>query len=390
MSDRRSDLLRRELAGSYTFAIAIAIALFLASSDNLVVLTWAAVQVVRSLCSARVAAHLPALVLDAEEWAWRAWAENDVDDVSSPQPVLEYTPAEFSAMSEPPLDRPWVARGLLNGTALHRKWTTAWLSESPGRGDQQVSYFSDARRALIVPDARGPLRDVLAMIAAGGPQKLGTEMVFRAEVDAVGDLAELQLTRQLGASYFRPEMLGTILTMPLFVARGFAGETTRTDLHCEPIANAVLQLEGSKIWTLMGPEHSRLVAPQVSPDGRAYFYTRLDHASPRFKALPRQVTYAGDVIFVPTWQVRATTRLSRGQAQPKLTASSAHIAPPCSSALMALLRAKWHRVDYVQDVVSVSVSLFHFRPRSFAFNHPLFSLLIVPNLLKEAIGLNKQ
>jgi hypothetical protein len=319
-------------------------------------LTWSGIQLARSLF---VGAKLPQRLLHAEAWCWRAWAERESSAASSselrasqPGSILEYMPAEF-ATATPPLDRPWIARGLLNGTALHAKWTTRWLAESP-RGDTIVDYFTDARRALIVPDARAPLREVLGRIGAGGPQKLGTEMVFRSEVEAVADLAELPLTRKLGAHYFTPAMLGTILTMPLFVARGFGSQTTRTDLHCEPIANAVLHLEGEKVWTILAPEHSHLVAPQVSPDGRAYFYTRLEPSAPQFHELPRQrvVARAGDVLFVPTWH--------------------------------------WHRVDYVPDVVAVTVSLFHFRPLEFVRNHPLYAALIVPNLVKEALGLKKQ
>lgn len=346
---RFSLIFRTEFTGSYTFAIIVALSLALACCDR-VALTWATVQLVRSLCPT---SNLPAIVTDAEKWCWESWSAVAAEERAPLPPVLEFTPAEFLAAA-PPLDRPWVIRGYLNGTRLHAKWTTEWLSQSPGRGDNVVDFFSDARRELIVPDARAPLRAVLANISSGGPQKLGTEMVFRQEAGTVSDLHELGLTAKLGAHYFTPAMLGTILTMPLFVARGFARETTRTDLHCEPIANAVLQLEGRKVWTLLAPEHSHLVKPQVSPDGRAYFYTRLEHNAPQFASLPvqRVETRAGDVIFVPTWT--------------------------------------WHRVDYVQGSMSVTVSLFHFRPIEFVQNHALYAALLVPNLLKEALGLKKQ
>lgn len=352
---RSSSFFKRELSGSYRFAIAVALALALVRCDR-ATLAWSAVQLVRSLCPTR----LPALALDAEEWCWQRWADTPdhaSDARGAPPPVLQLTPEQFASMDSLPLDRPWVVRAMLNHTAgggLRLGWDRRWLSKSPGRGDQFVDYFSDARRELIVPDARAPLREVLVNISAGGPQKLGTEMVFRAEREAVADLAGLGLTSKLGAHYFRPAMLGTVLTMPLFVARGFAAETTRTDLHCEPIANAVLQLEGSKVWTLLAPEHSHLVRPQVSPDGRAFFFTRLEHSAPQFATLPLQrvLTRAGDVLFVPTWT--------------------------------------WHRVDYLDQVVSVSVSLFHFRPLDFVWNHPLYAALIVPNLVKEALGLKKQ
>lgn len=245
-------------------------------------------------------------------------------------------------------------RGYLNRTRLRATWTAEWLSESPGRGDMPVDFFTDAREAIITPDARAPLREVVANITAGGAQKLATEMVFRAEPAAVGALAELSLGAKLGRQYFTPAMLGTILTMPLFMARGDERRAPRTDMHCEPIANAVLMLEGSKRWTLLAPEHSHLVSPQVSPDGRAYFYARIPAGDPAFGRLPRHEvrTYGGDVLFVPTWT--------------------------------------WHRVDYDDGVLAIAVSLFHFRPFDFGFNHPTYAALLVPNLVKELFGLKKQ
>ncbi|KAJ1617989.1 hypothetical protein T492DRAFT_604895 [Pavlovales sp. CCMP2436] len=354
LARRRSSFIRAELSGSYRFATVVGLGLLIACYDR-ASLTWSSVQLAR-----QISPFLPQAFERAEAWCWREWASANASALvgegragASQSAVLEFTPEQFER-ADPPLDRPWIARGLLLNTPLHRKWTIEWLSQSPGRGDLVVDYFSDARLALIVPDTVAPLRDVLALIAAGGPQKLGTEMVFRAEREAVADLAALGLTAKLGAHYFTPAMLGTVLTMPLFSARGFAGETTRTDLHCEPIANAVMQLQGDKLWTFLAPEHSHLVMPQVSPDGRAYFYSRLEHSAPQFRTLPRQtvVSRAGDVIFVPTWT--------------------------------------WHRVDYQPDVMSVSVSLFHFNPVTFVRNHPLYAALLLPNLIKEALGLKAQ
>jgi hypothetical protein len=69
----------------------------------------------------------------------------------------------------------------------------------------------------------------------------------------------------------------------------------------------------------------------------------------------------------------------------------------------------WHRVDYDDDdddddenyeeeklaassnnKISIGASIFHFFPLLYITNYPLFSILIVPNLLKEMIGYNVQ
>lgn len=129
------------------------------------------------------------------------------------------------------------------------------------------------------------------------------------------------------------------------------GETTRTDLHCEPIGNVVVQLEGEKRWTLVSPEHSHLLRPTVAPDGRAYFFSMLDPVNPSsLMHVPRYevTTRPGDVLWVPPWT--------------------------------------WHRVEYLEGVTALTASLFHFRPGEFVRNNPTFAGLILPNLFKELLG----
>ena len=73
----------------------------------------------------------------------------------------------------------------------------------------------------------------------------------------------------------------------------------------------------------------------------------------------------------------------------------------------------WHRVDYdvwgdalyrggyketssptnksdPNDVLSLGASVFHFYPKLFVTNLPLFAFLIIPNLVWEALGLNME
>ena len=102
---------------------------------------------------------------------------------------------------------------------------------------------------------------------------------------------------------------GISLTGLVFLSRGTAAGTqeagtTRTDMHCEPIANIVFQLHGQKRWTLVAPEFSGLLRPRISPDGRAYFFSELDPLDPTALAhVPRHevVTNPGDILFIPPW-----------------------------------------------------------------------------------------
>jgi hypothetical protein len=114
---------------------------------------------------------------------------------------------------------------------------------------------------------------------------------------------------------------------------------------------------------LISPEFSRGLRPAIAPDGRAYFAswisTNNDHSVPYYTT----ETQAGDAIWVPTWT--------------------------------------WHRVDYTsatpletatdqEEEISVGASLFHFRPKNFFVNNPLFAILILPAMFLELIGYNTQ
>jgi len=123
----------------------------------------------------------------------------------------------------------------------------------------------------------------------------------------------------------------------------------RTELHCEPIANVAVQLQGSKVWTLVAPSDSRGLRPKVALDGRGYIFADVDDVGhvDRYTV----TTEPGDLLFVPTlW---------------------------------------WHTVDYLPEVTSVAVSLFHVRPMQM-MQHPLFTFTLLPNLVKELVGWKTQ
>jgi hypothetical protein len=102
---------------------------------------------------------------------------------------------------------------------------------------------------------------------------------------------------------------------------------------------------------LIDPKYSFRLKPSVAPDGRAFFASwtpNLDHV-PRYQV----ATHAGDAMWVPTWT--------------------------------------WHRVDYIEsEDISIGGSLFHFRPIDYVRQNPLFSLLMIPALIRELAGISTQ
>jgi len=156
-----------------------------------------------------------------------------------------------------------------------------------------------------VPDAFGPLGKVVrGVLFEGKKHKLGTQVIMNSFPQLLSRMIEAQkhwMGPVFGAdrteSWRRAP--STLITVPVFLGKGSSStagnedqlkSTSRTDLHCEPITNVVMQTEGSKRWTLVGPEHSKLLKPRVSPEGRAYFYSSLDpldrralHHVPRYE-----------------------------------------------------------------------------------------------------------
>lgn len=65
----------------------------------------------------------------------------------------------------------------------------------------------------------------------------------------------------------------------------------------------VIQLTGKKTFTLVAAEHSHLLAPQISQEGRAYFFSTLPADLDAIKNIPRYSVEleAGDVLWVPAW-----------------------------------------------------------------------------------------
>ncbi|KAL1496402.1 hypothetical protein AB1Y20_016357 [Prymnesium parvum] len=314
-------------------------------------LLWSAAQLLHSLS--------PSPLAWASEWqdvAWAHWLSRAPSAPRDPSPLPVLRPGERPAS----LATPFVVRGLLNGSrAMERFGGTAWLREPPLR-DLLVDYHEDAAAEhAVTPRGRGRLGEVVERILGGGREKLGTQKVFATFPELLPELGARALLAPLfGESHFRKSWMGRTLTVPLFVGRGSEdGAVVRTDLHCEPIGNVVLMLTGGKRWTLVAPNQSYALKPTVSPDGRAYFLSMLPNVPPPgvFASHVERYeveTFAGDVLWVPTWT--------------------------------------WHRVEYLPGVTAVSVSLFHVRSEQIWTLNPLFATLLAPNFLKELLGWKTQ
>lgn len=168
-------LLRRPLLGA---AVCCVLALALRDAASA---AWLLSQLMHSIAPVRTTT-----AERLEAWAWRQWEEGGAPS-TTPIPVPEVSAAAMSA----DLERPFIVRGLLNGAAV--LGNRSWL-RSPPVGELMVPYYSDASGGALRPDAVGTVAHVVAAIEAGGPQKLGTELVFRRHPEL---LTELGLTAPL-------------------------------------------------------------------------------------------------------------------------------------------------------------------------------------------------
>ena len=312
---------------------------------------WIFIQISRSL-------PLPTIIYSQanvlENNIFRRWVATSASGDIVPIPRF----TSLGELSSADISKPFIVSGLSSNEAFSLK---AILS--PPLSEIAVDYFTDARLPnMVVPDSRAPLGDIVQNITRGGTEKIGTQKIVEASPTILHSLID-ENSHWLGAVFTpgrvnRWKQLGLFITAPVFISRGQSSAlsaTTRTDLHSEPIANLVFQTLGSKKWTLLSPEHSRLLKPTVSPDGRAYFYSNLDPLNPKaLHHVPRYevVTTPGDVLFVPCWT--------------------------------------WHRVEYIANVTATSVSIFEFNPSEWVQNNPVFALAVIPNMIKELVGLKFQ
>eukprot|EP00466_Bigelowiella_natans_P017612 jgi/Bigna1/145885/aug1.105_g20593 len=254
---------------------------------------------------------------------------------------MEVIPVE-SLMREgfaPDLSRPFRIPGLMptGGSAEAIDLRMVDLIREKPYGDLVIDYFTDARQVNTVPDGKASIREIATNISQGNSYaKFGSEMLFREHPELLSHLPLDRVKKVTGEGYIDASLIGDFLTIPVFMAHGHEGDgadggeggraTPRTDLHCEPIANVVIQVSGSKLWTLYPSESSRFLRPKV--------------------------LNKGDAMFLPSWT--------------------------------------WHRVDYLPGITALSVSFFHVRIKDMFTNNPIFALATFPNMMKEFFGIKMQ
>eukprot|EP00978_Attheya_sp_CCMP212_P007363 scaffold17121_cov60-Attheya_sp.AAC.2 len=277
--------------------------------------------------------------------------------------------------------------------------------------DLNIPYFSNANQTgALRPNALATLAKLSREISSRkrSTAKMGSQLLVEAMPELILEVAPSDVVTNLWGNFFSPQhcrrykawwlsWIPPITTVPIFMAQQSPSPPTvptinastshnsesntngichgnhddsclekrqqqhsRTDLHCEPIGNVAVQLQGSKVWTLVDPKYSMKLRPSISKHGRAYFYSaasivEVTQQMPFYSVTTR----AGDALWVPPWT--------------------------------------WHRVDYVASdessaspAASLAASLFHFRPLEFVQNNPIFAAIIIPNLFKEVFGINTE
>lgn len=275
------------------------------------------------------------------------------------------------------MEYPVVFRGIWSEEMLsspHRRLSISGLQQDEELSNVRVNYFTTA--SALKPDSKKyetvgtVIRNILS---SEKPLKLASQIPLQQIPSLITEVAPTQLVETLfGQHRFEPNSLrpkklffGLLnipasTTVPIFVAS--SSHNARTDLHAEPIGNFAVQLHGSKQWILALPQKTTCLRPSISDHGRAYYYSHLSPddilSSTSNKTI---VTEAGDAVWIPPWT--------------------------------------WHRVDYTilttnnnnsSSSISMAASLFHFRFFDFWYNHPLLAMLIIPNIIREAMGTNTE
>ena len=272
------------------------------------------------------------------------------------------------------MEYPVVFRGIWSREELsspQRRLSISGLQQDEELSNVRVNYFTTASALKPNSEKYETVGTVIReILSSEKPLKLASQIPLQQIPSLITEVAPKQLVETLfGRHRFDPNSLrpkklffGLLnipasTTVPIFVASSF--QNARTDLHAEPIGNFAVQLHGSKQWTLALPSKTSCLRPSISDHGRAYYYSHLSSDDIQSSTSNKSfLTEAGDAVWIPPWT--------------------------------------WHRVDYTilhttnnkNSSISMAASLFHFRFFDFWYNHPLLAMLILPNIIREAMGAN--
>ena len=366
-----------------------------------------------------------------EAWAWRQWEEGGA---SSTMPIQ--VPEVSAAAVWADLERPFIVRGLLDGAAALEN--RSWL-RTPPVGELLVPYYSDASGGALRPDAVGTVARVVAAIEAGGPQKLGTELVFRRHPEL---LTELGLTAPLArlwkeftaarhapvpylppaacedpclsvhthgsrrassadrpssrggsarpsrcrSSWARARATARRTCAPTSTQSPSAGPSTRpptTRRHPRPVQHTRYTcLPCAPLHPLPSPLPRSSGSATLQLGGRK-----------KWTLIPGDQSYRLRPSLSPDGRAFFCTRRAHGAAGVATLAAAGathYEVEQRPGDVLWVPTWTWHRVDYLPNVTALSVSLFHVRAEQLAAAQPLLTAAMVPALLKELVGWKTQ
>jgi len=190
---------------------------------------------------------------------------------------------------------------VVKGLSDVEHWSIDWLLRN--YGDTEV-LFTDL---VSGKHYEAPLRDIDNPVESGGvPYLHNSGRLFDQHPHLIRDLALEKLRPVAGDSFAQQLFVGT-------------KKGTGSGFHCAGNVNMFYQLEGSKRWTFVHPEHTLLLYPYLS---RGNWYqgslvglpgTGRDYADvPLFRYCPRLTVdlEKGDVLLSPTWWYHAVENLT--------------------------------------------------------------------------------
>jgi hypothetical protein len=92
-----------------------------------------------------------------------------------------------------------------------------------------IDFFTDATLVNTVPDSRADLKTIIKGIKSGLPYKMGTEKIFRKFPELLDGVApDLAKFNKAFGDYFASDLIGLLLTLPVFMAGGVPAPTEGT------------------------------------------------------------------------------------------------------------------------------------------------------------------
>ena len=231
------------------------------------------------------------------------------------------------------------------------------LQTNMSLADMIIPYYTDSSRKIgsttagynyLSPDASARLGEIIYNITTMvSKAKIASQLIVEKNPYLIQEILPpkyIHIISDLFGDVFQPKnlvttgpfgMLPAWTTVPIFIARSHLNkepamlderkclnsdqdecmyETStvdhddhhpRTDLHCEPIGNIAVQLEGQKRWSLVSPQYSSNLRPSVSRHGRAFFFSMLKNTS-NLNHVPHYevITQIGDALWVSYWNHR--------------------------------------------------------------------------------------